>query len=252
MSSKCDVTSGEVLLLSIDTNIDLRTCKILCENNELCSAITHFESGSCDLYSTSCGSTRFDPEAISFWVLRPLTTTEVPTTVPAFFWIVMGISSVCDTAMGEVLISASADIANLQACKNKCINDAECESITYFDESGQCNLYRTTCGSTTFEIGATAYSVLRLDSAFEDKESTTAAPPIATPSTSTKVVANTASFRKAGAVAKAEKAVAAAEINRIVVANAQSSREVWEAIATAKTLHSITIIMMVLVSTVIF
>ena len=129
---------------------------------------------------------------------------------PLTDWALVGYGKACDTEGGEISLESSpGNTETLSLCLESCEQSLyPCASVT-FSAGIFCKHFSTTCDTT-------------------------------------KLVANAASFRMAGAVA-----AAVAQIKRDAVANVQSFREVGEAVTTAKTLHSVTIAM-VLVSTLIF
>ena len=72
-------------------------------------------------------------------------------------WVSREANTICDTDAGEVYRDQSpGKVASLEACQQFCEADADCQSITYFN-NGWCSHFSTACSEITFRNKATAF-----------------------------------------------------------------------------------------------
>jgi len=152
-NAQCDAGSGEVYRSQSPGKVsDIAACKKSCEDDPKCKSITFFNSGWCSHFSTECTKTKTTNKAIAMrlgGVISSTTTKVQATTAAKHTWAEVGSDAQCNAGAGEVYQRQSSDkVADIEACKKSCEDDAKCRSITFFWRTKWCSHFSTECTKT--------------------------------------------------------------------------------------------------------
>ena len=129
---KCDNSNGERWMGKSDQT-SVEKCVQKCKDTKGCLAITYYPHGGCDQFSTCCEKTVKGDNTHAIAVPKGA---QCPS------------HSECDVTQGEVYIgSSSKKVADYDTCKKSCMDDAVCQSITYYVD-GWCSHFSTPCTKT--------------------------------------------------------------------------------------------------------
>ena len=132
---ECDVNQGEKWL-SGGPVADYAACKKSCEAEPKCQSVTFYDSNECSLFLTKCEKTKPKPNARSELVRELAEVKESG--------VMYGVE--CDVDQGEIYLAGPKE-PDFAACKKSCEDDAQCQSVTFYDHGG-CSLFATQCDKT--------------------------------------------------------------------------------------------------------
>ena len=154
-NKECDTRNGEVYRRQSPGKVqNLDRCKMSCQIDSQCQSITYFNGGWCSHFSTPCTNVKWKGNAVALRLVATITSTTTITTTsttpnPNHTWVQIVKREKCDTDAGEVYREQQSPgkVADLNACKSSCVNDAGCKSITFFKDKW-CSHFGTLCTKT--------------------------------------------------------------------------------------------------------
>ena len=131
---ECDVSQGEIYLTKSSVKASNYTaCKKSCMDAGACQSVTFYKDGWCSHFSTRCEKTK---SAIAHAERLKDFTTAPPSA---------GYGKECDVSQGENWLGqTSTHTSDLAACKKSCMDDAKCQSITFYKDKW-CSHFSTRC-----------------------------------------------------------------------------------------------------------
>ena len=148
---ECDIAQGETYLRQSSSKAsNLAACRKSCEDEATCQSITYYHDGWCSHFSTRCENTKTADNAHAMRLKDFTTTTAKPGSFNG---------KECDTSRGENWLGqTSGHSSDLAACKKSCMDDAKCQSITYYQDKW-CSHFSTRCENTKDVVNAHAVRV---------------------------------------------------------------------------------------------
>jgi len=131
---------------------DLAACKKSCDDDAECQSITFYgQDKFCSHFSTKCENRRKVPNAHAE-KLKDFKTTPKPSDV---------LHEECDVLQGEIYVHKNSGIEDsYAACKQSCMDDIMCESITFYNH-GWCSHFSTQCTKRKLVPNAVAVATLK-------------------------------------------------------------------------------------------
>ena len=128
----------------------LAACSKPCEASPRCSSFTFFSNKWCSHFETTCEDTKRSDGAI--------TVRSPQNAIRTLSWSLHA-GRECDAGAGEVYMSSSPGLVTLAQCLDKCEQSSSgCKSITYYEKSGWCSHFSTTCEKTKQGANTVSFS----------------------------------------------------------------------------------------------